>query len=84
MNWIKWKLKQLNKWLTYKLLYKARWKKCLNWESDESYWEIWHDSDKNTVTLHYVPEENYGKKDIKIEVPYDRFEDLVKFMINIR
>ena len=46
--------------------------------------EIWHDSDKKTVVLHYVPEDNYSDKDVKIEVPYDQFEDLVKFIIKIR
>lgn len=66
------------------VMYYAFWKKLWNSESDNANWEIWHDSDKKTVTLHYVPEDNYSDKDVKIEVPYDQFEDLVKFMIRIR
>lgn len=61
-----------------------KWKKLLNSESDNAYWEILHDSNKKTVTLHYVPEDDYSDKDVKIEVPYNQFEDLVKFMIRIR
>ena len=63
--------------------YNGFWKKLLNSESDNAYWEIWHDSDKEIVTLQYVPEDDYSKKDIKIEVPYDQFEDLIKFIIRI-
>jgi len=50
----------------------------------KSYWEILHNSDKKTVMLHYVPEEDYSEKDIKIELTYDQFEDLVKFIIKIQ
>jgi hypothetical protein len=65
-------------------MYRAFWKKLWNSESDNANWEIWHDSDKKTVTLHYVPEDDYSDKDVKIEVPYNQFEDLVKFIIKIR
>lgn len=84
MNLIKWKYRQLKQWLIYFFMYRAYWKKLWNSESDNANWEIRHDSDKKTVTLHYVPEENYSKNDIEIKVPYEQFEDLVKFIIRIR
>lgn len=84
MDWIKWKYRQLKQWLIYFVMYRAFWKKLCNYESDNANWEIWHDSDKKIVTLHYVPEDDYSDKDVKIKVPYDQFEDLVKFMIRIR
>jgi hypothetical protein len=56
MDWIKWKYRQLKQWLIYFVMYRAFWKKLWNSESDNANWEIWHDSDKKTVTLHYVPE----------------------------
>ena len=78
MNYIKWKYRQLKQLLIYFVMYRAFWKKLWLSESDNANWEILHDSERKTVTLHYVPE------DVKIEVPYDQFEDLVKFMIRIR
>jgi hypothetical protein len=84
MNWIKWKFIQLKQCFINIVLYRAFWKKLLNSESDNANWEIWHNSDKKTVTLHYVPQNDYSEKDVKIEVPYEQFEDLVKFMIRIR
>lgn len=65
----------------YFILCRGYWKNLWNSESDESHWEIWQDPNKKTVTLCY---NNYSNKDIKIKVPYDQFEDLVKFMIRIR
>lgn len=59
---------------------KALWEKLLNSESTNAHWEIWHDSDEKEVTLHYVPEEDYSDKDVKIKMPYDQFDDLLKFM----
>lgn len=84
MNWLKWKFKQIKQWVINFIIYRAYWKKLCNAESEKANWEIVHDSDKKTVTLHYVPEEDYSDKDIKIEVPYNQFEDLVKFIIKIR
>lgn len=84
MNTIKWRCKQLKKWLTYFFLYRGYWKTLWNSESDKSYWEILHNAEDKTVVLHYVPEENYGSKDVKIQVPQEQFEDLVKFIIRIR
>jgi len=60
------------------------WKKLLISESEKSYWEILHNSDKKIVMLHYVPEEDYSEKDIKIELTYDQFEDLIKFILRIK
>lgn len=84
MDWIKWKYKKLKQWLIYFFMYRAFWKKLYNSESDNSNWEIWNNSDKKTVTLHYVPEDDYSNKDVKLEVSYDQFEDLVKFILRIR
>ena len=84
MDFIKWKYRELNKWIINNIIYRSFWKKLFNSESEKANWEILHDSDKKTVTLHYVPEDDYSDKDVKIEVPYDQFEDLVKFIIRIR
>lgn len=61
-----------------------------NCESKDSRWEIVNHNitgcedigiiPSNTVTLHYVPEEDYSEKDIKITMPKEHFEDLVSFM----
>lgn len=84
MDWIKLKYKQLIKWFMYFLMYRAYWKKLWISESDNANWEILNNSDKKTVTLYYIPEDDYTEKDIKIEVPYEQFGDLVKFIIRIR
>ena len=84
MDWIKWKYRQLKQWLIYFVMYRAYWKKLWLSESDNANWEIRHDSETKEITLMYVPEDDYNKKDIKIKVPYDQFEDLVKFIIRIR
>jgi hypothetical protein len=84
LDWTGWKLRQLKKWLAYSVLYRALWKKLWISESDRANWEILHNLEKKTVTLQYVPEDDYGDRDVRIEVPYDHFEDLVKFMIRIR
>jgi hypothetical protein len=59
------------------------WKTLWNAESEKSNWEIWHDSDSMIVTLHYVPKDDYSEKDIKIDMSYEHFEDLVKFINKI-
>ena len=84
MDWIKWKYRQLKQWLIYLVMYRAYWKKLWLSESDNANWEIRHDSKTKEITLMYVPEDNYSKNDIEIKVPYDQFEDLVKFIIRIR
>jgi hypothetical protein len=84
MDWIKWKYRQLKQWLIYFVMYRAFWKKLWVSESDNSKWEILHDSENKTVELHYVPNDDYSNKDVKIKMQYDDFEDLVKFMIRIR
>ena len=84
MDWIKWKYRQLKQWLIYFVMYREYWKKLWLSESDNANWEIRHDSETKEITLMYVPEDDYNKKDIKIKVPYDQFEDLVKFIIRIR
>lgn len=84
MGWIKWKYRQLKQWLIYFVMYRAYWKKLWLSESDNANWEIRHDSNTKEITLMYVPEDNYSKNDIEIKVPYEQFEDLVKFIIRIR
>jgi len=59
---------------------KCNWKSILNSESKKSFWEITNNIKDKTITLSYVPEDNYSKKDVEIIVPYDQFKDLVKFM----
>jgi hypothetical protein len=56
------------------------WREVWNVESDESKWEIINNFDDKKIKLLYVPEEDYNEKDIEIEVSYDDFEDLVKFI----
>jgi len=63
---------------------KYNWKSILNSESSGSFWEITNNTKDNTITLHYVPEENYSDKDVKIIVPYDQFKDLIKFMKSMK
>ena len=84
MVWIKWKYRQLKQWLIYFVMYRAYWKKLWLSESDNANWEIRNDSNTKEITLMYVPEDNYSKNDIEIKVPYEQFEDLVKFIIRIR
>ena len=84
MDWIRWKYRQLNQWLIYFFMYRAFWKSLYLSESDNANWEIRNDTKTKEVTLLYVPEDEYGKEDIEIKVPYEQFEDLVKFMIRIR
>lgn len=84
LDWVGWKFSQFRRWLRYTLLYRGKWKKMFNSESDMAHWEIIHDSDNKNVMLMYVPNDDYSEDDIKIIVPYEEFEDLVKFMINIR
>jgi hypothetical protein len=62
------------------LLIRPSWKKLWNSESEEAYWEIWHDSKKKTVKLHYVPKDDYSDDDVKINLNYKEFEDLINFM----
>lgn len=84
MSWIKWKCREFRKWAMYSFMYRARWKKLWNSESDNANWEIVHDSKEKTVTLHYVPNDDYSKEDVKIQMSYEHFEDLVKFMLTIK
>jgi len=84
MDCIKWKYRQLKQWVIYFVMYRAFWKKLWVSESDNSKWEILHDSEAKTVELHYVPNDDYSIDDVKIKMQYDDFEDLVKFMIMIR
>ena len=56
------------------------WKIILNEESKNSTWEITHHDETKNVRLHYVPGDNYSEKDININLTYDEFEDLIKFM----
>jgi hypothetical protein len=65
------------------IICRSYWKKLCSSESKNANWEIFHDTEDKTVTLHYVPEDDYSDKDVKIKVPYDQFEDLVKFLIRI-
>ena len=60
------------------------WKKLWLSESDNANWEIRHDSKTKEIALMYVPEDDYSKNDIEIKVPYEHFEDLVKFIIKIQ
>ena len=83
MDCIKWKYRQLKQWLIYFFMYHAHWKKIWLSESDNANWEIRHDSKTKEITLMYVPKDDYSKKDIEIKVPYEQFEDLVKFIIRI-
>ena len=65
-----------------------------NCESKDSRWEIVNNNitgcedigfiPSNTVTLHYVPEDGYSEKDVKITMPTEHFEDLVSFMKNFK
>jgi hypothetical protein len=48
-----------------------------------SLWEITNDSDEETVRLLYVPNDNYSKEDIAINVDYSRFKDLVDFITRL-
>ncbi|MFW5795263.1 MAG: hypothetical protein ACOCV1_07245 [Bacillota bacterium] len=84
MDWLKWKFREFKKWFTYFIMYRGFWKKLWNSESDKSYWEILHDNEDKTVTLHYISEEDYCDKDVKIKMKYEQFEDLIKFIIRIR
>ncbi len=71
---------------------KVDFNEIFNAESKQSHWEITnHDIDfdfleenimtaSKTITLHYVPEDDYSEKDIKITMPHDHFIELVKFM----
>ena len=56
------------------------WKTLWNAESEKAYWEINHDSEKEEVVLHYVPNEDYSKEDIRITLTYEKFEDLIEFI----
>ena len=56
------------------------WKIILNDESKKSLWEIVHLENEKSVRLHYVPEENYSEKDVNINLTYEEFEDLIRFM----
>lgn len=73
----------MGKWFKQIILFcikrKPFWKILWNSESEDAKWEIFHDLKKETVTLLYVPEEDYTKNDIKITVNYDEFNDLLKF-----
>jgi hypothetical protein len=69
--------------IIYFIVYREFWKKLCNSESVNANWEIIHNSDTKNITLHYVPEDDYSEKDIKIDMSYERFEDLVKFLIRI-
>jgi len=69
--------------IIYFIVYREFWKKLCNSESVNANWEIIHNSDTKIITLHYVPEDDYSEKDIKIDMSYERFEDLVKFLIRI-
>ena len=59
------------------------WKGIFNMKSDNSNWEFWNDDLNQTITIHYVPEDNYSDKDVKITIPYNQFEDLVKLIKKI-
>jgi hypothetical protein len=65
-------------------MYRAYWKKLWLSESDNGNWEIRNDSKTKEIILLYVPEDNYSKNDVEIKVPYEQFEDLVKFITRIR
>lgn len=84
MTWIKWKIKQFKNFLRNFLLYRAKWKKLFNSESEKSYWEIINDNDNKKITLLFVPNDDYSEEDIRIKISHEEFEDLVKFLIRIR
>lgn len=84
MTWIKWKIKQFKNFLRNFLLYRAKWKKLFNSESENSHWEIINDNDSKKITLLYIPNDDYSEEDIRIEISHEEFEDLVKFLIRIR
>lgn len=54
--------------------------KIWNAESKNANWEILHDANSKNVTIIYVPEDDYSDKDVKIQVPYEHFEDLIEFI----
>ncbi len=57
------------------------WKDLLNIESKDSHWEIINHDE--TIILHYVPEDDYSEKDIRIEMPIEHFEELCVFIKNL-
>lgn len=84
MVWLRWKFRQFKKWFRNYFLYRGYWKKFFNYESDKAHWEIINISEEKKITLCYIPEDDYSDKDIKIEVTHEQFEDLVKFVLEIR
>jgi hypothetical protein len=62
--------------------------KIFNSESPEAHWEILnHDieliegvSTSKTITLHYVPQEDYSKHDLKITMPHEHFYELINYL----
>lgn len=59
------------------------WEKLLNAESENAFWEIIHDSKAKTVRLLFVPDDDYSRNDIDIEMNYEQFDDLCNFINRI-
>jgi hypothetical protein len=59
-----------------------------NIESKKSWWEITNhkgfDENDETLTIHYVPEDDYSNKDVKIKIPIEHFYDLVELIKKIK
>lgn len=55
------------------------WRSLWVSESPQSFWEMVHDSSEKTVVLHYIPNSDYSDDDVKIELNYDEFQDLLDF-----
>lgn len=82
--WIRWKLRELKKLFVKYVINRYLWKKLWVGESEKGHWEILNDTNGKTIQLHYVPEEDYSEKDIKINLSYEEFQDLNDFMNKIR
>ena len=76
------KLKHTIHYFLRRLFKRNSYKLLCNSESDLAHWEILTNSetDTDTVTLYYIPEDHYSENDVKIEVSNIEFEDLIKFI----
>jgi hypothetical protein len=59
------------------------WEEIFNSESEKAFWEIVHDRKAKTVRLLFVPDDDYGRNDIDIELNYEQFDDLCSFINRI-
>lgn len=56
-----------------------KWKNIYISESEKSYWEFLNNND-GTIKILYVPNTNYSKDDVEINMITEQFEDLLKFI----